>query len=72
MSKASVDGYTIEGEPHHSKIMVTAASSQSTPPDLNMDVQLNGAKPPNDIIQLERKAENPISTTPPSNAAQHV
>ena len=71
MSKASVDGYTGTGKPPHSEIVVTAVSSQSTPPDLNMAVQL-GAKPAN-AIQLERKAENPPSTTPPSsNTTQRV
>ena len=69
MSKASVDCYTGKGKPPHSEIVVTAASSQSTPPDLNMDVQLDGAKPPK-VIQLERKAENPPSTTPPSSTQQ--
>ena len=71
MSKASVDDYTGKRKPPHSEIVVTAASSQSTPPDLNMAVQLDGAKPPNDI-QLERKAENPPSTTPSSSTAQRV
>ena len=49
MSKASVDSYTGTGKPPHSEIVVTAVSSQSTPPDLNMAVQLDGAKPPNEI-----------------------
>ena len=36
---------------------VEAASSQSTPPPLAMDVELKGPTPPI-IMQLERKAEN--------------
>ena len=37
---------------------VEAASSQSTPPSLAMEVELEGPRPPK-IMLLERRAENP-------------
>ena len=71
MTKASVDAYTGAGNPPFCEMTVTAASSQSTPPPLAMDVELEGPNPPQ-IMQLERKAENVSAQAPPANSRQAV
>ena len=57
MTKASVDAYTGAGKAPFCEMTVTAASSQSTPPPLAMDVELEGQRP-TITMQLQRKAEN--------------
>ena len=50
---------------------VTAASSQSTPPHLAMDVELEGPKPPK-RMKLERKVKNVSAQPPPANSRQAI
>ena len=57
MTKASVDAYTGAGKPPFCEMIVEAASSQSTPPHLAMDVELEGPRPPK-IMILKRQAKN--------------
>ena len=50
---------------------VEAAYSQSTPPPLAMEVELEGPKPPQ-IMKLERKARNVPAQAPPAKSRQAV
>ena len=58
MTKASVDAYTGAGKPPFCEMTVKAASSQSTPPHLAMDVELEGTRPPENLsIQAPEEHE---------------
>ena len=57
--KATIEGYTGEGEPPHIEMMITATSDQTTPPDLTVEAKLQGVNEPN-IIKLEIEAQNVI------------
>ena len=67
VSKASVDKYTGQNKPPSCEITVAAASSESNPPDLAMEVELVGPKPAK-IMKLEQQAEN-VSTQAPSTTS---
>ena len=56
MTTAAVEQYTGEGEPPYCEMTFRATDrDDSSPPDLNVDVQIEGARKPTDI-QLKKKA----------------
>ena len=67
VTKASVDLYTGTGKPPSCEMMVTPASSESTPPDLAMEVELIGPKLAK-IMKLEQRAENVSIQAPPTSS----
>ena len=69
--KASVDQYTGIGKPPSCEMMVTAASSESTPSALAMEVELIGPKPAK-IMKLEQRAENVSIQAPPTSSCQAI
>ena len=59
MCKADIAGYTGEGSPPHIEMLITAASSKTTPLDLSVEAKLKGVQKPN-IIKFEKEAQNVV------------
>ena len=58
VSRAAVEGYTGEGEPPCIVMTLRAVSDKTTPPDLSLNISLNGVEHSQpSTITLERKGE---------------
>ena len=59
MSRSDIISYTGVGEPPFCKMTLRAFLSQTTPPDLQFTVTLDGFQTPKNELQLDMKAEVP-------------
>lgn len=57
MSRRDIIGYTGVGTPPFFKMTLRAVSSETTPPDLQFTVTLDGFQTPNNKLQLTRDTE---------------
>ena len=59
MSRSDITDYDGEGLPPFCKMTLRAFLSQTTPPDLQFTVTLDGFDTPNNTLKLDMKAEVP-------------
>ena len=53
----AVRKYNGEGQPPMCVLTANKCTGSSTPPDLKYEVALDGAKPPSNLVVVERRAE---------------
>ena len=59
INQAAIEGYAGWKEPPHIKMMITADSDKTTPPDVIVEAMLQGVLEPN-IIKFKQEAQNVV------------
>ena len=57
VTTTAVEQYTGEGEPPNIAMLITAASNETTPPDLTIEAKLKEVQKPH-IVKFEKEAQN--------------